>query len=172
VLHTPHCRTADLDWWRNYRPRALAELRALAGERLVCIENMLPFPSYTVPLLDPAEMLAFSAEAGVYVNLDSTHYAQCGLDPRLAAEVLWPRTRTVHLSDYGDGHAHLFPGHGELDLAGFLARLDLSRLHALTIECGIPYNAAAPGDLARQTGAARACVEGLLAAAPIRGNKP
>jgi sugar phosphate isomerase/epimerase len=127
VLHTPHCRTADPGWWRGYRPRVQADLRALAGERLVCIENMLAFPGYTVPLLDPAEMLDFAAETGVYVNMDSTHYAQCGLDPRLAAETLWPRTRTVHLSDYDSegGRAHLFPGRGELDLGGFLARLDL-----------------------------------------------
>ena len=170
VLHTPHCRTTYAHWWGDYRPRLRDDLCALNGERVVCIENLLPFPGYTVPLLDPAEMLAFAVEAGVFVNMDSTHYAQCGVDPRVAAETLWPRTRTVHLSDYaeddGRGRAHLFPGRGELDLAGFLARLDLERLHALTLECGVPYDAADPDDLARQIRAARQYVEDLLARLP------
>jgi hypothetical protein len=94
--------------------------------------------------------------------MDSTHYAQCGLDPRLAAETLRPRPRTVHLSDYDSegGRAHLFPGRGELDLGGFLARLDLGRLHALTIECGVPYDAADPDDLGRQNQVVREYVAG------------
>lgn len=165
VFHTPHKKTADAHWWPAYRPRAVADLRAIAAGRMVCVENMLRFPGYVVPLLDPEELLALSAEAGVYINIDSTHYAQCGVDIGAAADTLRARTRTVHLSDYVDGRAHVYVGQGSLDLAGFLRRLDLGRLHALTIECAIPYDEADLATAVRHTRAAREYVQGLLAAA-------
>ena len=37
------------------------------------------------------------------------------------------------------GKRHLFLGAGELDFASFFKNLNLDRVHALTIECDMPY---------------------------------
>lgn len=137
VAHTPHRKTEDPDWWSGYRRTAKADLRAIAGGRIVCLENLVQFEGYAVPLLQPEEMLEFAEDAGVFVNIDTTHYAQCGTDIARAAAILKDRVRTIHLSDYGGGVSHLPPGDGCLDFMSFYSALDVGLLYATTIECNL-----------------------------------
>lgn len=140
VFHTPHKRTDDPHWWENYRIKAGDDLRAIGEKCIVCVENMFHFPGYAVPLVEPAEMMRFISENGLYANIDTTHCAQAGTDIIQAAKALGGRVRAVHLSDYAEGKAHLFPGEGILELTGFFAALDKPKLHAVTLECDIAYD--------------------------------
>jgi sugar phosphate isomerase/epimerase len=45
VLHAPHKRGADADWWRAYRKAFLRGVAPLAERAAVCVENMPPIPS-------------------------------------------------------------------------------------------------------------------------------
>lgn len=139
VFHTPHKRTDDARWWSRFRSVAANDLSALKEQAVICVENMLDFGGYTVPLLDPRDLLEFAADSDIYVNIDTAHYAQCGVDILEAATILRDRTRSVHLSDYADPRAHVFVGEGTLDLKGFMSTLNKPILHAATIECDVEY---------------------------------
>lgn len=82
----------------------------------------------------------FVNEADIFVNIDTTHYGQCNIDLKHAATILKDRVKTIHISDYMDGKAHLYIGDGELDFLTFAQELNGQSLHAVTIECGIPHN--------------------------------
>ncbi len=139
ILHTPHSKTADLNWWKSYKKTAADDIRQIARGRIVCVENMLPFPGYMVPLLDPARMLEFCEEANVHCTIDTTHCAQSGVDIVHAAAVLRSKVKTLHLSDYLHPRSHVYLGEGQLDFAGFFKALDLEQLYLATIECAIPW---------------------------------
>jgi sugar phosphate isomerase/epimerase len=126
-----------MNWWNGYRRKAKKDLQSISKGRLVCIENMVSFEGYVVPLLEPKEMLEFAEDAGVFVNIDTTHYEQCGIDIAQAAAVLNNRVKTIHLSDFGGGVSHLPPGDGTLDFKGFYNVLDIEGLYATTIECNL-----------------------------------
>ena len=96
------------------------------------------FESYITPLTEPEEMNAFLMEADIFVNVDTTHYAQCNIELNDAAYHLKERVKTIHLSDYHDGKSHIFIGDGELNFHEFAQKLNLDLLHAVTIECGVP----------------------------------
>jgi sugar phosphate isomerase/epimerase len=142
VFHTPHFEgRLDAAWWRSCAPRVVAALEPYRGAcRAITIENMAGFEGYTVPLLMPEELAEFAAQAGLGVTLDTTHYAQLGVDGLRAAQTLSEQVRTVHLSDFQAGMAHVFPGAGELDLAGILRSLNPAVLQSITLECapGLP----------------------------------
>lgn len=162
VLHTPHCKTDDLNWWEFFRPSVADEVRALGRHSMVCIENMTHFEDYTVPLLLLSELLEFAEETGSYINFDTTHYAQEGGDIAGAAAVLKRRIRTLHLSDYGEQGAHLFPGDGRLDFQSFFRELDRDSLHAVTIECNSVSGSTDEAWLAERYAKAREYVEALI----------
>jgi sugar phosphate isomerase/epimerase len=109
-------------------------------ETAVTIENMPLFDGFYVPLATPQELLAFVSDNELGVTLDTTHYAQDGLDVVQAARVLRAETKTVHLGDYVDGKTHVFIGDGDLDFASVLRVFDLSRLHSLTVECSVGFH--------------------------------
>lgn len=162
VFHAPHKKTEDRSWWSGYAPKAAEDLKALKDRFLVCIENIQNFPGYQTSLIDPAEMLAFVRDNGLYINIDTTHYAQCGIDIVSAAKFVRDYVKGVHFSDYKDGKRHLFPGEGVLELKGFVNSLKLDGLHALTLECNIPYEKGRPEVSVESMKRARSYVESLI----------
>src|SRR5512138_2816127 len=90
VFHTPHIEAClDGAWWRSIAGRAAAALQPYrAACQAVTIENMATFEGYTVPLLRPADLAAFASENRLGVTLDTTHYAQTGVDVLRAAQIL------------------------------------------------------------------------------------
>lgn len=160
ILHTPHHKTTDPGWWDAYKSKAMEDIRQISGDRMVCVENMIPFPGYMMPLLDPAEMLEFCEEANVHCTIDTTHYAQSGFDIVHAATMLKSSVRTLHLSDYLFPRSHVYLGDGQLDFAAFFKELDVDQTYLATIECAIPIVDEA---LSIQKAAdAKAFVEGIL----------
>lgn len=148
VCHTPHIAGEMPEGW--WSPTAEAVVQALEPYRSRCttltIENTPPFDGHTVPLLTPEELGAFCAAHDLGVTLDTTHYAQMGLDPAVAAGVLREQVRTVHLSDYRNGRPHVYVGEGETDLPGVLAALDGAAVGVVTIECAVSL----PGEDVRE----------------------
>ncbi|HZU87336.1 MAG TPA: sugar phosphate isomerase/epimerase [Anaerolineaceae bacterium] len=139
VFHTPHIEgEQDHGWWQRISPRIVEDLEPY---RRLCpsltIENMPGFPGYTVPLITPQELQAFTSKTTLGVTLDTTHYAQIGVDIIGAASVLRNNVTTIHLSDYSFPRTHVFIGEGELNLPAFFAQLDLTRVNAITLECSL-----------------------------------
>ena len=92
---------------------------------------------YYVPLTTPQELMTFVSDSKLGVTLDTTHYAQIGVDVVWAARILKDKIRTIHLGDYLDGEAHVFIGDGDLDFVNTFRVLDLSALHSITLECSV-----------------------------------
>ena len=138
VLHPPVKSAGDP---ADYLPRAAQELRQLATQAIVCVENLFPVEGECVALTNPADMLAFITEHDIFATIDTTHCAQAGIDLIQTAKTLRERVRTVHLSDYAAPNAHVFVGEGALDLKGCVQALDQDKLHALTLECAVEYHA-------------------------------
>ena len=138
VLHTPHRKATDPDWWQRYHRTAQADLRAIARGRLVCLENMKPFHGYMVPLLSPLELRDFVLETGIHATLDTTHCADCGGNIVRAAQELGDCLKTIHLSDHAPGQYHAFPGDGVLDFRTFYRSVN-SGVYLTTLECAIPH---------------------------------
>ncbi len=144
VFHAPHKKTEDKAWWDRYSKTAGEHYKVLSKDFIICIENIQNFQGYQTSLIHPAEMLKFVKENGLYINMDTTHYAQCSLDIVAVAESSREYVKGVHFSDYRDMKRHLFPGEGVLDLAGMLKALNLDDIHAFTLECNIPYEEGNP----------------------------
>ncbi len=137
IFHVPHqkCESGGEEWWQEHRHRYAMELKAFSRFGLVCIENLPRLPGYHVPLLDPLDLHDFAKTNGLYVNVDSTHYAQNGVDVLQALDVLKDRAKCCHVSDFRDGEAHLFPGEGDLDLRAFMSRATEANLSSIVLEC-------------------------------------
>lgn len=174
VVHTPHRKTQHgAEWWASYQPRFAEDLRAYSRYCRIAVENMPALPGYHVPLLSPGELRDFAERHDVSVALDTTHYAQIGVDICAAAETLGRRIGCVHLSDFAEGSTHLPIGEGVLDLTGFLhivKRCEQSNLSAggprivVTLECAVDPSHAMPTEgVARRLGEMREYVEGVLA---------
>jgi len=139
VFHPPHAEgDHGADWWNNISGDIL---RALEPYRAVCdhitLENMPFFDGFTVPLTTPEELRAFVSQNALGVNVDTTHYAQIGVNLLDAACILRDRIHSIHLSDYLDGRVHVFVGEGQLDLEGFLRLIDPAVLNTVTLECSV-----------------------------------
>jgi len=139
VFHMPHRNTDDKNWKETYKSIAGRDLSSIR-EVIVCIENMPSFEGFEAISSDPFELLDFASMYGLYINIDTTHYAQMGIDIIEAAKILKERVRTVHLSDYLSPKSHIYLGEGTLSLNSFIKNLDTSLLHAVTIECDVEYN--------------------------------
>jgi sugar phosphate isomerase/epimerase len=98
------------------------------------------FDGYQVPLINPKDMLAFSKENSIFVNIDTTHYADSGIDIVQAADILKDCVKSVHLSDFKYGKTHLYIGEGDLNFKDFFNNLYLDKLYSITLECSIPYD--------------------------------
>lgn len=156
IFHTPHIEGLQSpDWWEQLSPQVIRAAEAYSNHStLVTIENMPPFDGYTVPVTQPEEMLHFVSGTRLGVNMDTTHYAQMGVDFIQAAQILREKIKTIHLSDYAAGKnqaagsTHVFLGDGQLDFTAFFDTLDISSLYSITLEC----YAAHPGENARELG--------------------
>lgn len=157
VFHTPHIEGAyDQAWWRSIAGSiAEAAARYRSRETVVTLENMPPFAGYTVPLGTPCDLLEYAAKCDLEVTLDTTHYAQMGIDIGQAARILGDRIRTIHLSDYLGGQTHLFPGEGTLDFTAFFQVLAFSTLSAITLESSVGFRGEDVRQLDRATMIAR-----------------
>jgi sugar phosphate isomerase/epimerase len=139
VFHPPHAvGDPGVDWWHNI---SVEILRTLEPYREVCdyitLENMPYFDGFTVPLTTPESLRSFAIQNGLGVTVDTTHYAQIGINLIDAVRTLDGCVRSVHLSDYVDGRTHVFIGEGRLDLEGFLRLTDPTALHTVTLECSV-----------------------------------
>lgn len=139
VFHTPHIEgNPGIEWWKRISSEIVC---ALEKYRKTCsfitIENMPRFDGYFVPLITPDELNAFVGENDLGVTLDTTHYAQIGTDIVEAAKKLRENIKTIHLSDFKAGNAHVFIGEGELDLVGFFDVINKEKLNAVTLESSL-----------------------------------
>ncbi|MCL1794025.1 MAG: sugar phosphate isomerase/epimerase [Oscillospiraceae bacterium] len=138
VFHAPHRKNADKEWWENYKPVIAGDLKALDPKILLCVENLSGFHAdYFMPLIQPEEMLEFLDANGFYANIDTTHYAQAGIDIAHAASILKNKVKTIHISDHADNKKHLFIGDGNLDFIAFFSNINARELHSVTVECDI-----------------------------------
>lgn len=151
VFHTPHIEgDYDRSWWQSMAgpiARAASEYRR-NGTR-VTLENMPSFEGYTIPLLTPPELFDFVCEHELGVTLDTTHYAEAGIDITQAARSLTGKINTIHLSDHTESSRHVFVGDGALDFAHFFREIDFSALKAVTLECSVAFLNENPRELSR-----------------------
>jgi sugar phosphate isomerase/epimerase len=150
VFHTPHIEgSQDAGWWKTVSGEIVKALEPYrSGCPALTIENIPYLDGYTVPLVTPEALLDFVTEHDLGVTLDTTHYAQMGIDILEAAQILNGKLKTVHLSDYVDGTRHIFPGEGKLNLEGFFKVLPVSSLHSINLECSAVF----PGENATELG--------------------
>ena len=141
VFHTPHIEGPyDQLWWKTVSDDIVKAAKSYrSSETSVTIENMPSFDGYYVPLATPQELLAFVSKNELGVTLDTTHYAQIGVDVVQAACILQKEIKTIHLSDFVDGKTHVFIGDGELDFTSLLRVFELSTLHSITLECSVGF---------------------------------
>lgn len=139
IFHTPHIEgEQDIHWWQHISDQISVQLEKYRkGCTHVTIENMPMFPGYFVPLTSPEELNTFALENGLGVTLDTTHYAEIGVDICDAARIIGGNLRTIHLSDFTQGRRHVFIGEGEMDFAGFFEVVDREQLNAVTLECSL-----------------------------------
>lgn len=140
IFHTPCHKTTDKNWWKKYKKTVINDLKTLSENRIICIENMIQFNNYVVPLLEPKEMFEFISEANVFTTIDTTHYAQSATNIVYAADILKDKVKTIHLSDYYNGKSHIYIGDGELEFKSFYNKLNIDDLYLTTIECALPYS--------------------------------
>ena len=141
VFHTPHIEgPSNQLWWKTVSDDIVKAAESyMSSETSVTIENMPFFDGYYVPLATPQELLAFVSKNELGVTLDTTHYAQIGVDVVQAACILQKEIKTIHLSDFVDGKTHVFIGDGELDFTSLFRVFELSTLHSITLECSVGF---------------------------------
>jgi sugar phosphate isomerase/epimerase len=141
VFHTPHIKGSyDHSWWDSIAEQIGRSAASYHSDDTdVTLENMPPFTGYTVPLGTPSELREHAVRYGLGVTLDTTHYAQMGIEITSAAHILGDRVRTIHLSDFYERQTHLFPGEGVLDFSTFFRSLPHSALRSITLESTIGF---------------------------------
>lgn len=141
VFHTPHLKGKnDLFWWNKFSENYASYLDQFTEREkdvILTIENMPTFKDYYVPLLTPEDYFDFVQSRNLGVTLDTTHFAQIGIDITKAVEVLGNKVRTIHLSDFVNEKPHVFLGDGILNFKSFFKELDYSKLHSITLECSM-----------------------------------
>ena len=137
VFHTPHVEGyPGCEWWELVKEKMAAALdKYRSACKYVTIENMPFFAGYTMPLTDPEALQAFLSQYDLYATLDTTHYAEIGVDIVDASRVLGSSLKTIHLSDYAPAQRHAMIGEGILDFSRFFSGVDRESLSAVTLEC-------------------------------------
>ena len=149
VFHTPHIETGrDQKWWQTIADEIIRSVeRYRSSQTSVTIENLPLFDRYYVPLTTPQELMAYVLGSELGVTLDTTHYAQIGIDIVRAACILKEKIKTIHLSDYMDDKTHVFIGDGNLDFVSFLQALEFTTLHSITLECSVGWSGENTGEV-------------------------
>ena len=141
VFHTPHISGEyDDNWWQSISEKIVTSAEAYRSqETSITIENMPYFDGYYVPMTQPEELKEFTLGKGIEITMDTTHYAQIGVNISEAAKILGEKVKTIHISDFIDKTSHVFIGDGELDFTSFFQAINLSILHTITLECSAGY---------------------------------
>lgn len=126
-----------MDWWERYKCNFEDEIRGLSKNYIVCFENLPNFDRYYIPLTNPYDLLQFALKNDIFVNIDTTHYAQNDFNILYSLDILKDRVKTIHLRDFIHKESHVFVGEGELDLKRFIESLNYSQVKSLTFECTI-----------------------------------
>jgi len=102
------------------------------GNEKITVENGRP-RQFQNPVLDIKKLRDFCYTHDVFVNFDVSSCAASGMDILLSLDMLIPRVKNVHFSDYGGQSAadHLMPGMGLLPLGMLLSRLNEYRYDGL-----------------------------------------
>jgi hypothetical protein len=108
------------------------------GRETVAVENGMEARSVPLrPIMDIKRLRDFAYQNDVFVNFDTSNCAAAGYDVLLAYDMMAPRVRSVHLSDYGGDRSrqHLIPGSGLLPIGALLTRMKESRFDGpITLE--------------------------------------
>jgi sugar phosphate isomerase/epimerase len=139
VFHPPQAEgELDGDWWERISGEIVCAIEPYrATSKHVTLENMPFFPGFSVPLITPEALVTFATEHEFGITVDTTHYAQIGVNLLGAARILQDNIQSVHLSDYLEGRTHVFVGEGKLDLRGFFSIVNPAGLDAVTLECSV-----------------------------------
>ncbi len=131
VIEVP--RASLLNWpaYRLFRNNVLL-FKDTYGNKRIAIENSRP-TQFQRPVLDIKKLRDFCYENDVFINFDVSSCAAAGMDILLSCDMLIPRMKNVHFSDYGGQTAmgHLAPGRGLLPLGMLLSRLNEYRYNGL-----------------------------------------
>lgn len=96
------------------------------GNNRIAVENtQQKGTGLSKPLFNIKGLRDFVYEHDISVNFDVSDCAASGMDILLSCDMLIPRIKNIHFSDYG-GHVskgHIFPGFGLLPLGMLLSRL-------------------------------------------------
>ncbi len=105
------------------------------GKERIVVENSRP-ALLQHPVLDIKKLRDFCYANDVFVSFDVANCAASGMDILMSCDMLVPRMKNVHFSDYGGRTTgHLAPGKGLLPLGMLLSRLNEHRYNGLiTIE--------------------------------------
>jgi sugar phosphate isomerase/epimerase len=98
--------------------------KELYGNEPLCIENGAPVGSLNVlPIMDVKRIRDFCYEHDVFIAFDVSNCAASGGDIIETYDMIWPRVKSIHISDYGGhtGRSHLMPGEGLLPLGTLLS---------------------------------------------------
>ncbi len=116
------------------------------GKEKITIENSRP-TQFQHPVLDIKRLRDFSYAHDVFISFDISSCAASGMDILLSCDMLIPRIRNIHFSDYGGQTVagHLVPGTGLLPLGMLLSRLEEYRYNGL-ITLEVDHTVSGPED--------------------------
>jgi sugar phosphate isomerase/epimerase len=134
VPHTPILRQLSSFMFRD----RILYYKELYGNEPLCIENGAPMGSLSVtPIMDIKKIRDFCYEHNIFIAFDVSNCAASGRDIIETYDMIWPRVKSIHISDYGGhmGRGHQMPGNGLLPLGTLLAHMAANNFNGLvTIE--------------------------------------
>lgn len=124
VIEVPRASLMSWPAYRIFRNTVLL-FKETYGKDRVAVENSHP-THFQRPVLDIKKLRDFCYAHDVSVNFDVSNCAASGMDILLSCDMLIPRIKNIHFSDYGGQttRGHLLPGRGLLPLGMLLSRLN------------------------------------------------
>ena len=130
VPHTPILRQLSEFMFRD----RVLYYKGLYGNVPLCIENGAPMGSLSVqPIMDIKKIRDFCYEHDVYIAFDVSNCAASGGDVIKTYDMIWPRVKSVHISDYWGrvGRGRLMPGEGLLPLGALFSHMGANNYNGL-----------------------------------------
>jgi sugar phosphate isomerase/epimerase len=142
VIEVPRASLMNWPVYRIFMNNVLL-FKETYGKERIAIENSRPV-GFQRPVLDIKKLRDFCYANDVFINFDVSSCAASGMDILLSCDMLIPRIKNVHFSDYGGQTTmcHLPPGQGLLPLGMLLSRLNEYRyngLITLEVDHDTPY---------------------------------